>query len=106
VGDPRAWLSDVAAEEDWNEATLPRISRTLDELGIEVEEREDGKICIRDDRECEPVRPGHKLTAIQKLVEGEKERRRRQKRKDAKAKLVAQELKRRESRPRPPQPNG
>jgi hypothetical protein len=75
VDDPRAWLAEVAAEEDWNESTLPRIISALDELGLEVERRGES-VCIRDDRHCEPVTPGQTTIALDRLLDDERQRRR------------------------------
>jgi hypothetical protein len=92
VDDPRAWLSEVALKEGWNEATLPRITSALDELGIEVERRGES-VCIRDDRYCEPATPGQMTVALDRLLDDEKQRRKRKKKQDAKARRAKQELK-------------
>jgi hypothetical protein len=101
--DAPVWLSDIARDESWNPAWLPSLLVKLSELGIELEPR-DGQICIKDGP-CETVGkedlPNH--SAIQRLLEGERERRKHDAKQAAKAKSGAEELKRRESAiPLPP----
>jgi hypothetical protein len=76
--DPRAWLVEAATAEEWSPETLAGIHARLDELRIEIEQRDDGHIWIRNDHQRELVGREQEmpvLLAIQRLLDDERERR-------------------------------
>jgi hypothetical protein len=103
--DPRAWLSEVAVEENWGSTMLPNLLAKLDEWHIEIEER-DVRICIGDGHFCEPVNQGElaKLEAIQRLLDGERKRRNQPKGETAAAQAT-EHLREQMRKPIPPHPH-
>jgi hypothetical protein len=84
--DPRAWLSEAAAAQAWEPETLAGIHARLDELRIEIEQRDDGHVWIRNDHQLEMVGREQQmpvLLAIQRLLDDEVERREQKTKEDA-----------------------
>jgi hypothetical protein len=84
--DPQAWLSEAAAAEVWGPETLAGIHARLDELRIEIEQRDDGHVWISNDHQRELVGREQQmpvLLAIQRLLDDEVERREQQTKEDA-----------------------
>jgi hypothetical protein len=84
---------------------LPSLVAKLDEWHIEIEER-DGQICIRDNHVCESIGEGQlaKLGAIQRLLDGERQRQKKRLKNVASAEQAAAHVREQFGKPMPPPP--